>query len=61
LQRSLIALTKIDSRSHALFLQAAGQHLKIINEVVEALVLSSNHITVSAFDQIIIEWYCREN
>ena len=52
IQRSLVALAQTDSRTHALFIQAASQHLMLINEVVEAPVLSSNRITVSAFDQI---------
>ncbi len=52
MQRSLIALAQTDSRSHALFMQAAGQYLDKINETVEDQVLSRNRITVSTFDQI---------
>ena len=52
IQRSLVALAQTDSRTHALFIQAASQQIMLINEVGEAPVLSSNRITVSAFDQI---------
>jgi hypothetical protein len=52
LQRSLIAIAQTDSRSHSLFLETAGQYLSNINNVVEDSVLTSNRISVDAFDQI---------
>lgn len=52
LQRNLIAIAQTDSRSHALFIETATQHVDLVNDAVEDAVLTSNRISVSTFDQI---------
>ena len=52
LQRNLIAIAQTDSRSHALFIETATQHVALVNDAVEDAVLTSNRISVSTFDQI---------